>query len=60
MYDLVSLGKSAKTASINLIKLTEEKRSQTLVACAKALRESAEYLIEQNQIDIENAKTKDE
>ena len=58
MYDLVSLGKSAKTASINLIKLTEEKRSQTLVACAKALRESAEYLIEQNQIDIENAKTK--
>ena len=58
MYDLVSLGKKSKTASINLIKLTEEKRSQTLVACAKALRDNAEYLIEQNQIDIKNAKAK--
>ncbi len=58
MYDLVSLGKSAKTASVNLVKLTEEKRSQTLVACAKALRDNAEYLIKQNQIDIKNAKNK--
>ena len=58
MYDLVSLGKKAKSASVNLIKLTEEKRAETLVACAKALRDNAEFLIKQNQIDIENAKTK--
>ena len=58
MFDLVSLGKKAKTASVNLIKLTEEKRAETLVACAKALRDNAEFLIKQNQIDIENAKVK--
>ncbi len=58
MYDLISLGKKAKTASVNLIKLTEEKRKETLIACAKALRDNAKFLIEQNQIDIENAKTK--
>ena len=58
MYDLVSLGKKAKTASINLIKLTEEKRNQTLCACAKALRDNAEFLISQNKIDLRNAKNK--
>ena len=58
MFDLVSLGKKAKIASVNLIKLTEEKRAETLVACAKALRDNAEFLIKQNQIDIENAKVK--
>ncbi len=58
MYDLVSLGRKAKTASVNLIKLTEEKRKETLISCAKALRDNAVFLIEQNQIDIENAKVK--
>ena len=58
MYDLISLGRKAKTASINIIKLTEEERNRTLVACAKALRNNAQFLIEQNQIDIENAKIK--
>ncbi len=58
MYDLISLGKKAKTASVNLIKLTEEKRKETLIACAKALRENVQFLIEQNQIDVENAKAK--
>ena len=58
MYDLISLGKKAKTASMNLIKLTEEKRKETLISCANALRENADFLIKQNQIDIQNAKNK--
>ncbi len=58
MYDLVALGKNAKMASVNLIKLTEQKRNQTIIACAKALRDNAEFLINQNEIDIQNAKTK--
>ncbi len=56
MYDLIGLGKISKKASISLIKLTEEKRNQALNACAKALRENAEFIMAQNALDIENAK----
>ncbi len=58
MYDLISLGKSAKSASIALANVSEERRNQALKTCAKLLRENANYLIEQNQIDIKNAKEK--
>ena len=58
MYDLISLGQNAKKASIELIKLTEEKRAKTLLEGAKMLRENAEYLMQENAIDIKNAKEK--
>jgi glutamate-5-semialdehyde dehydrogenase len=58
MYDLISLGKKAKNASIELTKVAEQKRDQALKVCASLLRENAQYLIKENQIDIENAKKK--
>lgn len=56
MYDLIGLGEKAKKASVFISKLTEEQRVQALKVCAKAIRDNAKYLIEQNAIDIENAK----
>ena len=56
MYDLIGLGERAKKASVFLAKLTEEQRIKALNTSAKALRDNAKYLIEQNAIDIENAK----
>ena len=58
MYDLITLGQNAKKASIALIKLTEQKREETLIEGAKMLREHADYLMAENAIDIENAKKK--
>ena len=58
MYDLISLGKSAKIASVELANVSEENRNKALKTCASLLRENAKYLIEQNQIDIKNAKEK--
>ena len=58
MYDLISLGKSAKSASISLASVTEEQRNIALNKCAKLLRENAEFLIKENAVDIENAKAK--
>ncbi len=58
MYDLIGLGKSAKKASIELIKLSEEQRNNALKVCAKALRDNKQFLIEQNAIDVSNAKQK--
>ena len=58
MYDLISLGKNSKKASLELIKLSESQRNNALKVCAKALRDNKQFLIEQNQIDIENAKKK--
>ncbi len=56
MFDLIALGKSSKKASLGLIKLTENQRNNALKECAKALRNNKQFLIKQNQIDIENAK----
>ena len=58
MYDLIGLGKLSKKASIELIKLSENQRNNALKVCAKALRDNKEFLIAQNQIDVENAKQK--
>ena len=52
MYDLVSLGKSAKKAAAALIKLSDEVRSKALISVAKALRDNKEYLIKENLEDI--------
>ena len=58
MYDLISLGKSAKNASIELNKISETERNNALNICARLLRDNAQCLIKENQIDIENAKAK--
>ena len=58
MYDLISLGKSSKKASLELIKLAEDQRNNALKVCAKALRDNKQFLIAQNKIDIANAKQK--
>ena len=58
MFDLIALGKSSKKASLQLIKLSEEQRNNALKVCAKALRDNKQFLIEQNAIDVENAKKK--
>lgn len=58
MYDLISLGKRAKRASAQLFSLSEGQISKTLITGARLLRENENYLIEQNQIDVLNAKEK--
>jgi len=52
MYDLITLGKNAKKASSELLILSDEKRSCALKAVAKALRDNAEYLIQENKKDV--------
>ena len=58
MFDLISLAKNSKKASLSLNSLTDEQRNLTLKLSAKYLRENAEYLIEENQKDVELAKQK--
>lgn len=58
MYDLISLGKNAKNASIALASVCEQQRNDALRECAKLLRDNAEFLIKENAVDIENAKQK--
>ncbi len=52
MFDLISLGKSAKIASIALAKLSEKERNLALEKVAKELRTNKEYLISENKLDI--------
>ena len=58
MYDLQSVCIKAKNSSLDLIKLTEEKRNQTLVAVASAIRNNAKQLMKENALDIALAKQK--
>ena len=53
MYDLISLGKSAKKAASELSTFSDEKRSCALKTVANALRENANYLMQENKKDIE-------
>lgn len=50
------LGKNAKKAAVLLGKAGIEEKNQALLAVAEALEAKAEYLIEENQKDIEHAK----
>ncbi len=50
------LGKNAKKAAVLLGKAGIEEKNQALLAVADALEAKAEYLIEENQKDIERAK----
>ena len=58
MYDIVSQAISAKNASNNLSKLTEEQINKTLTLSAKLLRENKDYLIKENSVDVQNAREK--
>ena len=58
MVDLVSLGILAKKASAQLNKLTDKKRSETLLSVAKSLRENVKFLVEENALDIRLATEK--
>ena len=58
MSELITLGKNSKRAAASLINLSEEQINQTLLACAKLIRENKDFLKEENQKDIINAKGK--
>lgn len=58
MYDLQSVCIKAKKSSLDLIKLTEEQRNNALIVVAKALRENAKFMMEENALDIALAKEK--
>ena len=58
MFDIYALGKNAKKAAASLLNTPKEKRNQTLITVAKALRDNKEFLIEENSIDLANASEK--
>ena len=58
MYDLQSVCIKAKKSSLDLIKLTEDKRNKALIAVASALRNNKRQLISENALDIVLAKEK--
>ena len=58
MFDLTTLLKNAKTASLNISSLTEKQVNKALLDCANAIRTSAQFLIEQNKLDLANAREK--
>ena len=58
MFDLISLGKNAKKAAANLLRTPESVRNRTLITAAKLLRANKDFLIKENNVDIENAKEK--
>ena len=58
MFDLIELGKRAKSAAEKLNLITDKKRSQTLCVAAALLRENKDFLTAENAKDIANAKEK--
>lgn len=58
MFDLVLACEKAKKASKSLLSITEEKKKEALIVVAKALRDNAERLINENAKDIKLAKEK--
>lgn len=56
MSNLENLGKNACKAKLGLLKLDTNKKNEVLLTVAKALRDRAEYIIEENKKDIENGK----
>ena len=55
-FDLISLGKNAKKAATDLLKLMPNEKNSILNAVAEALVERADEIIKANAIDIENGK----
>ena len=58
MYDLVKQGKAAKAASAKIALLTDKERADVLLRAATLLRENKNYLIEENALDVNNAREK--
>lgn len=56
MSNLEVLGKNACGAKLSLLKLDTNKKNSVLLAVAKALRDNAGYIIDENKKDIENGK----
>ena len=56
MYDLVSLGKNAKKASVVLRTLSTAQRNAGLHAIAKRLIDKKADILEANRLDVANAK----
>lgn len=57
MYDLVSLGRNARTASNSLKTTTTAQRNKALALIAKELLSSTRQIIAANELDLANAKT---
>lgn len=55
MVNLTTIGINAKKASQSLLSVSEEKLNQTLLSCARLIRENKAFLQTQNKIDISNA-----
>ena len=58
MFDLLLACENAKKASKSLLSLTEQDKSNALMAVAKSLRDNAQFLINENAKDIAFAKEK--
>ena len=58
MYDLVSLGKKAKSAAVTLRKLSTAQKNNGLAAIAEKLIERKAEILESNRLDVANARAK--
>lgn len=56
MYDLVSLGKNARKASVELRMLSTAVRNSGLIEIAQRLRSEKSAILEANRLDVANAK----
>ncbi len=56
MREIVETAKNAKYASVKLGAMTSKEKDNILLAIADALEANAEYIISENQKDLENAK----
>lgn len=57
MKTLNQIGELALVAKRKLAKLTTSEKNQLLNSAAKALRDNYDYIIRENSVDVENAKT---
>lgn len=58
MFDLLKMAESAKKAESALAKADTKTKNDALLCIARELEARADYIIEQNEIDIANAKEK--
>ena len=56
MYDLNLVGKSAKTASRELIKLSNEEKNRALNAIADELIKNTDIILQENKKDLDSLK----
>ncbi len=54
MYDLKSIGKSAKTASRELIKLSNEEKNSALLSIADELIKNTDIILQENKKDLDS------